>query len=116
MKSQTQIEIARARHIPGLKSNTEPSTKRRWTLEQMLLERIGGLTVVEYSGVQKCFHVETVAEMLRSNRRCFGRGGMVDYVPLAIVGSYEEAHRLCDEIERRFGHPGTAQEAYDNGR
>ena len=116
MKSQTQIEIARARHIPGLKSNTEAITKRRPALEQILLERIGGLTVVEYSGVQKCFHIETVVEMLRSNQRCFGRGGMVDYVPLAIVGSHEEAHRLCDELKRRFGRPGTAQEAYDNGR
>lgn len=69
--------------------------------------------VVEYSGTQKAFHIETLTEALRSNRRQFADGGMVDYVPLAIVSSHDEASELCDRLEALHGRPGTAQEAYD---
>jgi hypothetical protein len=71
------------------------------------------LWVVEYSGTQKAFHIETLAEALRSNREQFAEGGMVDYVPLAIVSSHDEASTLCDRMEALHGRPGTAQEAYD---
>lgn len=71
------------------------------------------LWVVEYSGTQKAFHIETLAEALRSNSRQFAEGGMVDYVPLAIVSSHDEASTLCDRLEALHGRPGTAQEAYD---
>jgi hypothetical protein len=71
------------------------------------------LWVVEYSGTQKAFHIETLAEALRSNREQFAAGGMVDYVPLAVVSSHGEASALCDRMENLHGRPGTAQEAYD---
>lgn len=71
------------------------------------------LWVVEYSGTQKAFHIETLAEALRSNREQFAAGGMVDYVPLAIVSSHEQASEMCDRMEALCGRPGTAQEAYD---
>ena len=77
-----------------------------------LLRALDRLWVASYSARQRCYHVETVAEMLRSGRKQFCRGGMTDYVPLAIVGSSEDALKVCDHCRKVGGTPGTADEAY----
>jgi hypothetical protein len=69
----------------------------------MLNEKIRNLRVIEYSPSQKCFHVESVAEMLQCNLRVFRGQTLTDYLPIAVFEDYEEvyaflkkAHEILD--------------------
>lgn len=50
---------------------------------------------VEWSQPQNAFHIQSVANMLQSNRMLFNRRVCVGYVPLAIFASYDEASDWC---------------------
>jgi len=47
--------------------------------------------VVLWSPHQKCFHVETVKEMLETNRQIFARQDKGDYIVLGFERTYEAA-------------------------
>jgi hypothetical protein len=51
--------------------------------------------VTNWSERQKCFHVETLEEMLLRNRRNFERSVEVDFVPLSFAASITEANEAA---------------------
>ncbi len=51
----------------------------------------GEVFTVEWSSTQDSFHVELLTEALAANLRCFGKKQPMDYVPLGIYDSHEEA-------------------------
>lgn len=57
--------------------------------------------VAAYSPVQECWHIETLAEHIASNARCFGGGTLKDtaYCAVALTESRERAHDLIGKIE-----------------
>jgi hypothetical protein len=61
--------------------------------------------IVSWSERQKCFHVETVEEMLLRNRDNFERHTGVDFVPLCIEDSIKDANKAVEEYRRMRGIP-----------
>ena len=55
---------------------------------------IGKLRVVEWSPSQKCFHVESIEEMIRCNQRVFRGETITDYLPIAIFDNYEDVENF----------------------
>lgn len=56
--------------------------------------------VVEYSVEQNAFHVCAVADMLKANLRKFALLVSTDYVPLAVMPTYEAASSLAGRLRR----------------
>lgn len=54
-----------------------------------------GPWVVEYSALQKAYHVDQLEAAVRANRDTFLRGIATGYQILAIVETYQEAHSFC---------------------
>jgi uncharacterized protein (DUF924 family) len=61
--------------------------------------------VVNWSERQKCFHVETVEEMIFRNRLCFDESVEVDFVPLSFAASSTEAHEAAAKYRQMRGIP-----------
>ncbi len=58
------------------------------------------LCVVEWSHNQRCFHIETVTDALQMNLRAFHEQRPLDYIPLGIYDSKEEAEAACDAFHK----------------
>ena len=65
------------------------------------MKNILDFEVLEWSETQKCFHVHTVKEMLRDNRRNASTGSRTDYIPVAIAETYEDLQIIK---ETQFQH------------
>jgi hypothetical protein len=61
--------------------------------------------VVGWSEQQKCFHIETVEEMLLRNRRNFERCSKVDFVPLAFAASFADANEIAEKYRQKRNVP-----------
>jgi hypothetical protein len=61
--------------------------------------------VVNWSERQKCFHVETVEEMIFRNRLNFDESVEVDFVPLSFAASSTEAHEAAAKYRQMRGIP-----------
>ena len=46
----------------------------------------------------KCFHIQTVGEMLEINIRCAKKQADSDYIPIAIAETYEEIKKKRDKF------------------
>ena len=55
------------------------------------------LKTVEFSPSQKCFHVGTVLEMIRDNRRVFKKKSMTDYLCIGIFETESELQSFLDD-------------------
>ena len=57
--------------------------------------------VASYSPVQGCWHVESLAEHVRSNAKCLGRGVLrhTAYCAIALTESRDEAHAVIGRIK-----------------
>ena len=60
---------------------------------------------VEYSQSQKCYHIETVQDMLDKNRAAMLAGHSTTYEPLEIVETYEKADQFIREIKKKAADP-----------
>jgi hypothetical protein len=69
--------------------------------------------VAAYSPVQKCWHVESLADHVTSNARNLGAGTLGDtaYCAVALAESHEAA---CDAIDKIKGTLNTEKEAGDD--
>lgn len=54
------------------------------------------LWVVEYSAVQRCFHVDLLADALTKNRRALLNGEHPDFVPIGLFLDLDSAERFTD--------------------
>ena len=61
--------------------------------------------VVNWRERQKCFHVETVEEMLLRNRRNFEQSVEVDFVPITFAASITEANEAAEKFDRYGAYP-----------
>jgi hypothetical protein len=57
---------------------------------------LAGFKVLEYSPTQRCFHVQTVGEMLKKNIRVFKEGRVTDYVCIGIFHNKEKLQPFLD--------------------
>ena len=55
---------------------------------------IANLQVVEWSPSQKCFHVQTISEMIRDNQKVFRGESITDYLPIGIFQEYSDVERF----------------------
>ncbi|MBD5152257.1 MAG: hypothetical protein HDT16_07170 [Oscillibacter sp.] len=71
--------------------------------------------VVEYSPVQKAFHIDTVDRILEINRQTVAQGLTLGYTLLHIAATSEAAHDFAAQWERE--HPnGDSVSGGSNGR
>jgi hypothetical protein len=63
----------------------------------------------EWSPSQQCFHLQTLAEMLRDNLSVFKGELMTDYLCIGIFESYEQASKYISQLQNLVG----AREAID---
>jgi hypothetical protein len=61
--------------------------------------------VVNWSEQQKCFHVETVKEMLFRNRLNFDQSVEVDFVPLCFAASITDANEAAAKYRQMRNIP-----------
>jgi hypothetical protein len=61
--------------------------------------------VVNWSERQKCFHVETVEQMLFRNRQNFDQSVEIDFVPLSFAASITEANEAAGKYRQMRGIP-----------
>jgi hypothetical protein len=61
--------------------------------------------VVNWSERQKCFHVETVEDMLLRNRRSFEQQTEVDFVPMCFATSFKEANDAAEAYRQMRNIP-----------
>lgn len=54
---------------------------------------------VLWSNNQKCFHVETVRAMLKTNMNAFRDGTGLDYVVLGFADTQREASKMVEELD-----------------
>ncbi len=71
---------------------TKPKTRK------LKIEQLNQLFVVEYSIQQNAFNVRTVNEMLENNRQNLARRVSRDYVPVAIMGTHDDAIALSQSL------------------
>jgi len=65
-----------------------------------------------WSPRQNCFHIESEDDGVRTNYQAFKRNAGVDYVPIGVFTSHEQASNAARELwpvltrrENIFGHP-----------
>lgn len=63
---------------------------------------VNEMWVVEWSPSQRQYHIQTVGEMLEANLRAVAHGVNVDYVPIAIARTAEEADQISNMLEAKF--------------
>lgn len=61
--------------------------------------------VVNWRERYKCFHVETLEEMLLRNRRNFEQSVEVDFVPITFAASITEANEAAEKYRQIRGIP-----------
>lgn len=66
------------------------------------MEDIKELWVAEYSVQQKCFNIDTLGGAIRANYRMVCRKQNNDYLIFGLFRTLLEAHKACDEMERKY--------------
>ena len=61
---------------------------------------------VEFSGSQMCFHVGPVDVSIADNLRAFQKGTCLDFVPVGMFDTAEEAYAFCDALKDVRQRPG----------
>jgi hypothetical protein len=51
-----------------------------------------------WSPRQNCFHIESEEDGVRTNLRAFKRNAGVDYVPIAVFASRQQANKAAREL------------------
>ncbi len=71
------------------------------------------LHVVSFSPVQRCWHVESLADHVRSNARNLDAGtlGVTAYCAVGLVEGREAAHRFIERMQAALRH-GVAKPRY----
>ena len=55
--------------------------------------------VVEWSFRQKLFHITTLTESIKNNRRSMRTGVETDYICVGMAGSHDDAVTLCHNLK-----------------
>lgn len=70
-----------------------------------------------WSPRQNCFHIESEDDGVRTNYRAFKCNRGLDYIPIAVFFSREQANQAARELwpvlprrQELFGHPAEAAE------
>jgi hypothetical protein len=75
---------------------------------------VESIQVVEFSPVQRAWHIETLSDHAKKNLELLllGRLGVTAFCAVALAENYEEAHSACEQI-REFmeKHPHATEEA-----
>ena len=58
--------------------------------------------VVEWSPSQQCFHLQTLAEMIRDNLSVFKMESITDYLCIGIFESHEQASNYIRKLRERL--------------
>ena len=61
---------------------------------------IENIWVVEYSKSQGCYHITTLEESVKVNKKMFDENNGNDYQIIATANDMDEAYKLADEIKR----------------
>lgn len=61
----------------------------------------GAMWVVEWSPSQGAFHIEQLRDAVKTNLELFVMGERLDYQPLAVLHTREEADEICDGLMAR---------------
>ncbi len=62
--------------------------------------------VLQWSFKQRCWHIETVDDMLRSNLRAFAENRELEYIPVAIGITHKTANELSRMLEASGSQAG----------
>ena len=54
---------------------------------------------VEYSKLQNCFHIDEMEAMISINRRAFLKDLPVDFIPIGVFETFDDAFDFCSEME-----------------
>jgi hypothetical protein len=66
--------------------------------------------VVEYSPSQRCFHVESMLDMIRCNQRVFMGLTMTDYLPIGLFRDESSLQKFLDKAHERLNRMTQAGE------
>lgn len=66
------------------------------------MDKLNSLFVLSWSPKQKCFHIEQVKDMLKTNLMAFKKKYPVDFIPLAFTTSFENANAIRIEFEAQI--------------
>lgn len=60
------------------------------------------LIIVEFSVKQDAFHTSTAMDMLKNNINNIFLGKKVDYIPIGIFNTYEDANNFINSVRDKF--------------
>lgn len=69
------------------------------------MKTIPGPWVAEFSHTQQCFNVDTLEDSIKRNMRSFADGIPNDWVVLALMADYKDAHKACNFFRNEKGIP-----------
>jgi hypothetical protein len=58
--------------------------------------------VVEWSPSQKCFHLQTLVEMIRDNLSVFKKESMTDYLCIGIFETHDQASKYIRHLWEKW--------------
>ena len=72
------------------------------------------LFVLEWSGNQKCFHIQTIGDAIKGNY-CHGflANTSNDYVPIGLFSTADKAHQAASKLRIAYNLPDMFQEAFE---
>jgi hypothetical protein len=81
--------------------------KKQMKYEESLWANVGTeLFVLEWSGRQKCFHIQKLSESIKSN---FIYGFLTntsnDYAPIGVFDDVKDAHQAADKLRTEYDMP-----------
>lgn len=63
-------------------------------------ENIEELYLIEWSEKQQVFHVDKIKQILKNNLHAYVRNRKIEYFPVAIAHTYEEAQTIAKLLEQ----------------
>ena len=63
-------------------------------------ENIEELYLVQWSGKQQVFHVDKIKQIPKNNLQSYIRNREIEYFPIAIAHTYEEAETIAKLLEQ----------------
>lgn len=69
--------------------------------------------VLLWSEKQRCFHIETVHDLVHVGLTALSTGAANEYFPVGIFESREECHSFADALKATGGVPEQTQEWFD---
>lgn len=65
------------------------------------MTNLDSLFVLSWSHSQKVFHIECIKDMLEANLNAFKNKYPVDFIPIALTTSVEDAYKIQKELETK---------------